>query len=61
MAANISIECPTCNKTFGLRFDPGVEDAAPGLAKRQLKEECPDHTGKTWGFWDRVRAPGQED
>ena len=55
MAANISIECPGCGKTFGLRFDPGPENAAPMLAKDQLTQECPDHEGKKWEFWDRIR------
>lgn len=24
------------------------------LAERQMKTECPDHEGKTWGFWDDI-------
>ena len=54
MAANLNIECPKCSKTFGLRFDPGPEDAAPTLAAQQLERECPDHDGKKWEFWDRI-------
>jgi hypothetical protein len=41
MAANISVACLKCRKTFGLRFDPGPEDAAPSLAVQQLERECP--------------------
>lgn len=55
MAANITVSCPVCGRGFGLRFDPGPEDAAPGLARAQLRSECPDHDGKKWEFWDQIR------
>ena len=61
MAARIGVACPTCGKEFGLRLEPGIEDDALTYAAEQLKEECPDHEGKKWNFWDRVRVPGQED
>jgi hypothetical protein len=54
MAANIDVTCPKCGQTAGLRFDPGVEDAAPDLARQQLERECPDHEGKTWTFWHQI-------
>jgi hypothetical protein len=55
MAANITVSCPVCGRDFGLRFDPGPEDAAPDLARAQLRGECPDHDGKKWEFWDQIR------
>lgn len=51
MGANITVNCPSCGKGFGLRFDPGPEDFAPGAAEAQLRRECPDHEGKKWEFW----------
>ena len=54
MAANIEVECPKCKKKFGLRFDPGPEDAAPALAAAQLERECPNHEGKNWEFWKDI-------
>lgn len=51
MAANIEVECPKCQRSFGLRFDPGPENFAPAAAAAQLRDECPDHDGKKWEFW----------
>lgn len=61
MGANISVECPTCKKTFGLRFDPGPENAAPALATKQLQDECPEHDGKNWTFWPQITGVPQAD
>ena len=55
MAANVTVSCPVCGREFGLRFDPGPEDAAPGLARAHLRSECPDHDGKNWNFWDQIK------
>lgn len=55
MAANITVACPACDRTFGLRFDPGPEDEAPGLAIDELREECPSHDDKGWTFWHKLR------
>ncbi len=54
MGANIQLNCPTCGSQFGLRFDPGPEDAAPALAVAQLEQECPDHAGRKWEFWSKI-------
>jgi hypothetical protein len=51
VAANTQVECPKCKQKFGLRFDPGPEDAAPAAAVRQLDKECLNHEGKQWEFW----------
>ena len=61
MAANITVSYPVCGQEFGLRFDPGPEDAAPGLARAQLCGECPDHDGKKWGVLgpDQVNVSGR--
>lgn len=61
MAANIQVKCPTCGREFGLRFDPGPEDAAPELAREQLRDECPDHDGKRWEFWPRLHGTNDDD
>lgn len=50
MSANIPIICPKCSQSFNLRYDPGVEDAAPAAAVSQLETECPNHSGG-WRFW----------
>lgn len=60
MAANVIIDCPTCGQEYGLRFDPGPEDAAPGLARTQLQVECPDHSGP-WRFWSHLIGSSSED
>lgn len=54
MGAQIDVKCPLCDKVFYLRFSPGPENSAPALAERQLRDECPDHEGKRWDFWDKV-------
>ena len=51
MAANISVKCPACEHTSGLRFDPGIDDEYPALAERELREEHPSHDNtKPWKF-----------
>jgi hypothetical protein len=35
---------------FELRFDPCLENAAPGLAQDQLRRECQDQDGKDSEF-----------
>jgi hypothetical protein len=53
---NITISCETCGRRFQLLFTPaGPERRAPHLAKEQLKQQCPDHDGKEWEFWNDIR------
>ncbi|MEV4134115.1 hypothetical protein AB0J72_18335 [Dactylosporangium sp. NPDC049742] len=55
-AMNIMIPCGSCGRTFELHFTPvGPERSAPSLASQQLRQQCPDHDGKEWQFWDKVR------
>jgi len=50
------IPCPGCLQTFELRYTPvGPEHTAPSLASKQFKQQCPDHNGKEWEFWNKVR------
>lgn len=56
MAATVPIQCPTCGVVYSLRYEPmSPEDEAPTLAENQLRDECPDHAGKSWTFWGKIK------
>jgi hypothetical protein len=50
--ANVEIECPHCSYKTGFKFNPGnpYEAGEFDLAKREVAEEHPDHTGRSWKF-----------
>jgi hypothetical protein len=52
MAANITVGCPVCGREFGLRFDPGPEDAArrPFSERRTGGSESSRHAGSNSGI-----------
>jgi hypothetical protein len=49
-----NIHCPKCGQGFRLTYNPQSENwserVAPELAKNELGERCPDHTGSSWEF-----------
>jgi hypothetical protein len=48
------INCPKCGKPFSLTYDSTgatwSQRNAPELAKNELREKCPDHSGNRWEF-----------
>ena len=67
--AIIKIPCPICGKKFALRYKNDATMWAllrpcvtgDGPARQELKEECPNHTGKSsagraeeWKFWKEI-------
>ncbi|GAA1540833.1 hypothetical protein GCM10009827_070280 [Dactylosporangium maewongense] len=52
----VRILCGSCRRAFELYYTPvGAERNAPTLASQQLSQQCPDHDGKEWEFWDKIR------
>lgn len=52
MSTTIPVRCPAegCTYETSLRFDPGVENDAPGEARAELNAEHPRHLSSSWHF-----------